>query len=328
MKKKITASILLCLVVCVFVFTESAFAVNYDQKIKETEEEQKALEKKADQLQKDMEEIEESRKDTMLYIEKLDKKAGELEEELEILQKKREKAEKDLEKICGALNEVRAQEEKQYNTMKKRIRYMYENGNQEYLEMLFGAKSIPDLLNRSEYVQKITDYDQNIFEEYRKVTLEIKKKQQEREKKVQEMESLESRIKEEEKTVKELKADKKEQLEKYDKKIKDSQDKISEYTRKAIAAENEVEKLLKQKQDEIDREIKRKEEKLANLKAEILLQIESWDNEDYKNVIVMRYLKRWGWSKVAKQCFCSIASIYRWHDAALELIVVPSKNDS
>lgn len=255
MKKKITASILLCLVVCVFVFTESAFAVNYDQKIKETEEEQKALEKKADQLQKDMEEIEESRKDTMLYIEKLDKKAGELEEELEILQKKREKAEKDLEKICGALNEVRAQEEKQYNTMKKRIRYMYENGNQEYLEMLFGAKSIPDLLNRSEYVQKITDYDQNIFEEYRKVTLEIKKKQQQREKKVQEMESLESRIKEEEKTVKELKADKKEQLEKYDKKIKDSQDKISEYTRKAIAAENEVEKLLKQKQDEIDREM-------------------------------------------------------------------------
>ena len=82
------------------------------------------------------------------------------------------------------------------------------------------------------------------------------------------------------------------------------------------------------KKDEIDREIKRKEEKLANLKAEILLQIESWDNEDYKNVIVMRYLKRWGWSKVAKQCFCSIASIYRWHDAALELIVVPSKNDS
>ena len=112
MKKKITASILLCLVVCVFVFTESAFAVNYDQKIKETEEEQKALEKKADQLQKDMEEIEESRKDTMLYIEKLDKKAGELEEELEILQKKREKAEKAPEKICGALNEVRAQEEK------------------------------------------------------------------------------------------------------------------------------------------------------------------------------------------------------------------------
>ena len=34
---------------------------------------------------------------------------------------------------------------------------MYENGNQEYLDIIFGAKSISDLLNRSEYVEKISE---------------------------------------------------------------------------------------------------------------------------------------------------------------------------
>ena len=80
------------------------------------------------------------------------------------------------------------------------------------------------------------------------------------------------------------------------------------------------------KKDEIDREIEKKEEELKNLKAEILLQIESWGNEDYKNVIMLRYLKHWSWSRVAKASYCSIATVYRWHEAALELIVVPTKS--
>ena len=80
------------------------------------------------------------------------------------------------------------------------------------------------------------------------------------------------------------------------------------------------------KKDEIDREIEKKETELKNLKAEILLQIESWENEDYKNVIMFRYLKHWSWSRVAKASYCSIATVYRWHDAALELIVVPTKS--
>ena len=79
------------------------------------------------------------------------------------------------------------------------------------------------------------------------------------------------------------------------------------------------------KKDEIDREIERLENTLEALKEEILNQIELWDNEDYKNVIMFRYLKHWSWARVAKASYCSIATVYRWHDAALELIDVPTK---
>lgn len=253
-KRYMLLAVLIC-GICILGATDSTLAVNYDQKIKEAEQEQKESEKKAAKLQKEIEEIEASKEDTMAYIEKLDKKTGELEEELEVLEGKIGKAETELEKIKTELAAAETEEEKQYTTMKKRIKYMYENGNQEYMEILFGATSISDLLNRSEYIEKISDFDKNVFEEYRKIKLQVQKKQQESQEKLQELEDLEAETKEEKQAVKELKANKKEELEKYNNQLEESQDKMDAYTRQAIAAENEVEKLLQQKQDEIDKEM-------------------------------------------------------------------------
>lgn len=82
------------------------------------------------------------------------------------------------------------------------------------------------------------------------------------------------------------------------------------------------------KKDEVDQEIERQENMLEALKEEILNQLESWENEDYKNVIILRYIRCLDWANIAGLNYCSLATIYRWHDAALELIVVPTKNES
>lgn len=255
MNKKCILIFFLIFGVGIMLFTESASAVNYDQKIKETEQEKKSLEKKAEQLQKDLEDIQASREDTMVYIEKLDKKTGELEEELEVLKGQIKEAKASVEKLQGELSQAEAEREKQYTTMKMRIKYMYENGNQEYIEILFGAASLTDLLNRSEYIEKIADYDQNMFERYQKIEREVKEKQQQRQEKLQELEDLRAQTQKEKETVKELRQSKKRKLEQFDKQIEKSQDQIDEYTRQAVEAENEVEKLLQKKQDEIDREM-------------------------------------------------------------------------
>ena len=61
----------------------------------------------------------------------------------------------------------------------------------------------------------------------------------------------------------ELKADKKTELDKIDKAMEKSQDQVSEYTKKALEAENQVEALLQKKQDEIDREMAAAQQDLA-----------------------------------------------------------------
>jgi murein DD-endopeptidase MepM/ murein hydrolase activator NlpD len=64
------------------------------------------------------------------------------------------------------LEEAAGREEAQYETMKSRIQYMYECGTGTYFETLLQADSFADLLNRAEYVEELTAYDNRILEAY------------------------------------------------------------------------------------------------------------------------------------------------------------------
>ena len=68
---------------------------------------------------------------------------------------------------------AKEEEQKQYEAMKVRIQYMYENGNASYLSMFFEAKSMADLLNKAEYVEQIYSYDRTKLEEFQAITQEV-----------------------------------------------------------------------------------------------------------------------------------------------------------
>lgn len=73
------------------------------------------------------------------------------------------------EKIAVAEIDLAAAQEKevkQYEAMKKRIRYMYEDGNTSFFEVFFEAKSITELLNKAEYVKSMHEYDRDMLKEY------------------------------------------------------------------------------------------------------------------------------------------------------------------
>lgn len=52
-------------------------------------------------------------------------------------------------------------EETQYESMKERIKFMYECGNSLYIEMLLSAESYGDFLNKADYIEKLSAYDRN-----------------------------------------------------------------------------------------------------------------------------------------------------------------------
>lgn len=79
------------------------------------------------------------------------------------------------------------------------------------------------------------------------------------------------------------------------------------------------------KKADLEQEIKVLEEKLANLKAEIVTCIESLDNEDYKNLLVMHYIKGMSWQEISDKMYVSQSTIFRWHRESLDLIKVPLK---
>lgn len=64
------------------------------------------------------------------------------------------------------LADAQATEEYQYSSMKLRIQYMYENGDESFLDILFSSDSMVDFLNNAEYISEISKYDRQKLIEY------------------------------------------------------------------------------------------------------------------------------------------------------------------
>lgn len=229
-------------------------AVNYDSQIKKAQEEKKEYNKRAQELQEEMEELEKDKEDAMTYIEKLDKKMSALEGELDKLNGEIADTDKKLKAAQAELSEAEAAEERQYITMKRRIKYMYENGSQDYLEILLSSGSISELLNRAEYIEKISAYDKNIFNEYQRTKERVAARRQEIENHLTELEGMKEEAAAEKRALKELKGKKKKEIQRYNDKLETSQDMADRFARQVAKAEAEVERLLEAKQDEIDRQ--------------------------------------------------------------------------
>lgn len=248
-----------CLIALVFLgdhsqAEESDKVEKYDRQISEARKKQKGYEEEEELLRQELEEIEKAKDKTLLYIEKLDKKSSSLEQSLEDIKERIQKTENELQSAGKELAQAEKTEEKQYATMKKRIKYMYENGNQDYLEILFSSRDIGDLLNRTEYIEKISSYDQNIFKEYEKTKENIRRKKEEIEGKLSDLEDMQAEETAEKEALNDLRKKKKQELNNYKEQITVSQEKSDEYARQAAEAEAEVEKLLQEKQAEIDRQ--------------------------------------------------------------------------
>ena len=109
-------------------------------------------------------------------------KAGELEEQMITTGEKILKAQEDLE-------EAEKKADEQYESMKIRIRYMYENGQTDAIETLLSSTDFSDFVNKAEYIQNVHSYDRKELQELKetqqtisdlKDTLEKEQEQQEK----------------------------------------------------------------------------------------------------------------------------------------------------
>ena len=71
------------------------------------------------------------------------------------------------------LKQAEANEAKQYDDMKARIKYMYEHGNATLLEMLFSAEDMTDFLNKADFIENLSEYDRGCLDELKEIHQEI-----------------------------------------------------------------------------------------------------------------------------------------------------------
>lgn len=132
--------------------------------------------------------------------------------------------------------------------MKLRIKYMYENGSNEFLEILMEANSIADLLNKAEYINKISKCDRELLVEYEDTRKDVENRENALKKEYAELESLQDELAGEQANVEKLLADKNIQINNLTSEISSNADKLKQLIAEAEAAEAQAEKKQKQRQ--------------------------------------------------------------------------------
>lgn len=125
---------------------------------------QEAAEQEVDELEKAKQELEASLGDMNSELYQVSNSIQELQIQID-------SAEDEIARLEQELSEAETAEQQQYDDMKLRIQYMYENGSNFSWTSLLESRSLADFLNRIQYISDITGYDRQMLEDYQ-VTLE------------------------------------------------------------------------------------------------------------------------------------------------------------
>ncbi len=150
----------------------SAYATSVD----DLKEQQEQAAGEAEELQQAKQELEKSLGSMNLQL-------YNISAEIEELQQEQENTRLAIEQTQGELENAEAAAQQQYEDMKLRIQFMYENSEQLSWTLLLSSESFTDFLNRSQYLQSIASADKRLMEEYEQTlqTIETAKIQLEEE---------------------------------------------------------------------------------------------------------------------------------------------------
>ena len=172
---KITALLLACCILAVSVpgkevvsaknGTSEEIAQKKDE-INQAKEERKKLQQSLSDIKKIVASLENSKSNLQSYVKQLDAQLMSAEAKIRELKDLISEKEEEIEQTKKELEEAIEIEETQYEEMKIRIRFMYEKGNDFYLDMMLGADSFGDMLNKAHYVESISQYDRQKLEEF------------------------------------------------------------------------------------------------------------------------------------------------------------------
>lgn len=114
--------------------------------------------------------------------------------DMEDTQKKLETKQAEIDQAEAELVQAKVDENTQYQSMKMRIKFMYEKGNIEFLEVLADSEDIGDFLNKTEYISQISEYDREKLEEFQKTVKKVQEQEEALQNEYAELNKLQNKL--------------------------------------------------------------------------------------------------------------------------------------
>lgn len=186
MKKvqKFTKRILcLLLALCVGSSAFQTLAVSQEtqEQIDKVKQEKEAAEEQKKEAEQEKNQINNKKTETEYYLKNLNAQSKSLSEQISILDGDISQKEVEITEKKAQVAQAQQELEQQYADMKKRIQYMYENGQNTMITYLTAALTggISDMLNQVEYASNISSYDRDMLENFKSARNSLEQQQAE-----------------------------------------------------------------------------------------------------------------------------------------------------
>ena len=289
-KGVLSAFLILCIIAtCISVLPyKSVGAENsdarkaYEEKLKAAKEQKEELEKKKKEQEALIAEFTAEKENIETYIQELDLKLNDITLKIFELKKQIEETEKDLENTKADLEAAKEKERDQYSTMKKRIAYMYENGETSYIEILLDSGSIADFLNQVEYAQDIARYDNSLLDRYKAAKKEVEDREALLEASLEELNLMRESEELEQSTVEDLMTLKGAEIDKLTEQLGVADEYLFNYLSEISSKEVEIDRIIEAEQKRIEEEERKRKEEEERRKREEEAQRKAAEEERKK----------------------------------------------
>lgn len=231
---------------------------NNKKDLENAQDEKENMENTLSNIRNQKEDLEEAKNDLSDYVVELDGQLMTIQDKLSQLEVKIAEKEQEVSQIKQQLKEAEENEADQYASMKQRIKFMYEKGDQTYISMIFNAENFSEMINKAEYIEEISSYDRDMLIQYQetKTAIALLKTQLEEEQAALVASQEEATQKEGE--MSDLIDQKNEQIEDYETDINNKEKAIKEYEAE-IAAQNATIAALENKIAQAEAEQRKKD---------------------------------------------------------------------
>ena len=269
MKKKKLFSLVLATVLTAATVLP-CYGASTKEKISNAQAEQAAAQSQLDSIQSRIDELNSKKGQSEEYLSELNQQLDDLQNRLQELQDQYDAKQNELVQIQADLEDAKAKEEEQYEAMKLRIQYMYENSSGNgYMAMLFSSKSISELIRRAEYILKISDFDRDLMQENEDTVNQVIEKETQVQEEQAAIVELQQQSSDQQEAIQELYAAAYQELRTYSAELDDAKSSESALVDEINSKADAINDLIRQaKEEEIAAQKKAEEEAAAAAAAQ------------------------------------------------------------
>ena len=183
--RNVTVCMLFALLLVAVPFTVHA-TEETREKIDKAEREKKETESKLDETEENLDKLNEQKDSLQGALSTLNTELSQVSNNLSDLEMKITDKEAEIEALHEEIAQVQEEldiaiqlKDEQYEAMKRQIKFIYERSDNLYLELFFSAGSFSDFLNKNNYIEQLSAYEEKVLQQYKDAQAAMEEKEEE-----------------------------------------------------------------------------------------------------------------------------------------------------